>query len=893
MSKIDFQGVRVHTLDHDFNFDPLGGIGRSGGTTTGGVGQVGDHTMQSEDAPLVRQSGRVPGPQKSIGRWFSKLLDKIASPSRRIQGRYERALEDYSAQAGKVMGRLVSLSEIAKTASEVPLEQMNALREDLTKLREEAHQLMRMGVSYKDLATARISRNIAILTNNGTIDPKELYSLKHENLLATLIDQFKGNDKLAGMAEDLQFVKNALDAIVNEQAAEIDNEVEQALPETVASLETHAEETPQATSRYSSQSIGEQVYKNLADTSAAREALANKQELLSQLTGDAKTHLEEALNAVESMMSKTVGMESGLDEKELNDVLTKVDQGMNNAITCAVDLVEQNALNLLGTAHVAGKVQQITAGYVDKEIASLREAQKHNVRAILPAPENDDKGVAQKADDNANEIQVAIRGTQKSIEDISELYGTLTTAINELKRKEEIRNLCLLLKDIADNGFARLPIDVTAQQIYDTCDKIIDALLTGTSDDATTRALCRLSSWKMNGFLSEDAWTKLGNAQELIDKCLSEASKPNKRGDLSGAIPASNALIRLHNREKLHKIIGDVGALLNQAKIPSADALTAQALKVSKSVLAKSDFAQIQAELSRLMSNIALATMQVQTPIIFSSQPYVTGLDQKAALKALGHLKVCMDELCASFPIDTPKALKKRTALAGMMKEAEQLNRAAQNVADAFAPYQPKFFSPNKVIRPNEISVAEQIAVVMESCNEDDDAKLLEMMEDSKWRDAKHGDKHATARDAIAQLLIVLKPFRDKYGKESIINHFNMYLNPGMKKKAAADQDAGTQKNDRPNPADGTNIFAHDIYLGFDNKIHVLINTNRQILSAQGAKWITLPTPEAVLSAGDSISTGTDRLDLVLNNDHNRNEFYPWFYSELMRYFNNEHVDLK
>ncbi len=802
----------TRALDFDFNFDALGGLG-----------QVGSHTVQQIETHEPPQTRRIIEPERTIGRWFSKLLDRITPETWRIQGRYDRALEDYSAQAGKVMGRLSLLTHVGKGTKEYS-DQMDALRGDLVKLREEAYQLMRMGFDYKDIAMARISRNIAILTNNGTVTSRELYHLKFGDLLPSLINEFTNPDQpQPEMAEDLQFLKDALDAIIRNQAEAINAPLQaEGTAEVTAPEESETPPPPQ--SRYTEHSIGEQIFKNLAFTSSAREALANKETLLSQLTGDARAYLEHALDAVE-FMNETIGMESGLNEELLNAALENVEEGMNQAITCAVELVENNALPFLDTSRVIGNVQQIEYNDVVKEILAFHEAQDINERPIQITPESIGKPVGQ-----LNQIQIAIRGAQKSIGEISELYGKLTNAVKELKEKSEIQRLCLIVKDLADNGSTHLPEGVPPEEFCEACDEIIGILLSGVPKESTPEAWTKLVNWMGKDGIPDDMKEIFGKAKNQIACHISKFEKEVLTYLETGVLPtvesAGASLDRL-NRQTLHKIINDVGALLQQSGIPSAEALHAQALRVSQSVSAGKELTQIQAELSRLMTNMALATMQMRTPVIRSSQPdvRVSQENQDKATSALRLLETCMNELCAFFPEGSPE----RTDLVQTLKEAEQLNAAAKATAKAFAALQ-----KNKIFK--ESKVAEQVAVVMESCNNDADSMLLEMMNDAKWK--SDDDKLTAGRNAVYSLLNALVPLRAKYGKDAIIHHFNVRWNPPQKPET---EEAAPKKGimrifaamKKIVEQTDTDMDAHDIYLGFDNKFHVLINTDRQFRSNQ------------------------------------------------------------
>ena len=72
--------TRYISLDTDFGYDALGGMGR-----------LGRHSMEVLE-PGTRQTGRIPGPPKTVGRWFAKLLDSLTPSGWRAQGKFRRGL---------------------------------------------------------------------------------------------------------------------------------------------------------------------------------------------------------------------------------------------------------------------------------------------------------------------------------------------------------------------------------------------------------------------------------------------------------------------------------------------------------------------------------------------------------------------------------------------------------------------------------------------------------------------------------------------------------------------------------------------------------------------------------------------------------------------------------
>ena len=89
----------------------------------------------------------------------------------------------------------------------------------------------------------------------------------------------------------------------------------------------------------------------------------------------------------------------------------------------------------------------------------------------------------------------------------------------------------------------------------------------------------------------------------------------------------------------------------------------------------------------------------------------------------------------------------------------------------------------------------------------------------------------------------------------------------------------------------------HDVYMGFDGSIHMLINKHLSNLAAelggsrklQGTRWITLPPPDQLRPG---VSTGVHRLDQLLEAGDNRTTFYPQLHQLLTRYFSGIPYDL-
>ena len=158
--------------------------------------------------------------------------------------------------------------------------------------------------------------------------------------------------------------------------------------------------------------------------------------------------------------------------------------------------------------------------------------------------------------------------------------------------------------------------------------------------------------------------------------------------------------------------------------------------------------------------------------------------------------------------------------------------------------------------------MAEQLAVCLESGRDDSETALRGMLEGSRWNKGKHSE----ARDAVYAFLEALHPVRDCRNQSQLLRFLSNRLSQAF--------------------------IPHDVYMGFDGSIHMLINTDRQGLmeskKVQGTRWITLPPPEK-LQPG--VSTGVHRLDELLKNADNRTNFYPDLHRLLTNYFSGVSYD--
>ena len=187
--------TRYISLDTDFGYDALGGMGR-----------LGRHSMEVLE-PGTRQTDRIPGPPKTVGRWFAKLLDSLTPASWRAQGKFRRGLEDFSAQTGRILGHLRNAAAGAPDDPQRRADLESALRE-LAGLRQAARPMTSRGADYAELLQTRVRRNMAILREEAPQRAVELRQLQTSGLLDAVIADL--DDGQADMAADLALIRDAL-----------------------------------------------------------------------------------------------------------------------------------------------------------------------------------------------------------------------------------------------------------------------------------------------------------------------------------------------------------------------------------------------------------------------------------------------------------------------------------------------------------------------------------------------------------------------------------------------------------------------------------------------------------------------------------------------------------
>lgn len=324
-----------------------------------------------------------------------------------------------------------------------------------------------------------------------------------------------------------------------------------------------------------------------------------------------------------------------------------------------------------------------------------------------------------------------------------------------------------------------------------------------------------------------------------------------------GTSRAEAKFIQLEQTRAVHQVIGDAGALLQRARLPQADSLIAWGLQISRrtmklrtaewnsSEMRQQAVLELRSSISRFMSHLALARMQTVNPTVRSAQPQARNLDADTALEGLGLLQRSVEILVAGLG-DEEGGVVSRVAMNDGLSMIEKGEAAAVACGRLLAN-----------VAHKETAVAEQLAVCVESGLDDAEASLRGMLEGSRWNKGKHSE----AKAAINAFLETLGPVRESRKQSETLRLFAEKL--------------------------GHNIVPHDAYMGFDGRIHLLINTDRQNMegasrSVQGTRWVILPEPDSLHA---DISTGVNRLDRLLSIPENRTAFYPEFYRVLKTLF--------
>ena len=786
--------TRYISLDTDFGYDALGGMGR-----------LGRHSMEVLE-PGTRQTDRIPGPPKTVGRWFAKLLDSLTPASWRAQGKFRRGLEDFSAQTGRILGHLRNAAAGAPDDPQRRADLESALRE-LAGLRQAARPMTSRGADYAELLQTRVRRNMAILREEAPQRAVELRQLQTSGLLDAVIADL--DDGQADMAADLALIRDALHTGADDMAARVEARATDLGTASAAPVD----DTPPATaphpyrSRFSPAALRDFFLGRITFREEALQALQERQATLARFTGEARDTLQAALEAVDAVLQDRLTA----DADSFAHVQHQVDEKMRRAIHCALDDVCGLALRHLDTSESVGQEGQdfrrIDADFVRQELAALERGDR---------PASGDSAPADTVRPDADPFRQGIRQARRQIRDISRLYGQLTEGLGELAQRDSRCRACLLLHELAESD---LPPDMDRQEWGRACDTLIEALRSPATD-----------AWAVRDALS------------VIDRRTGDA---------------------LEQARALHQVVGHAGALLQRARLPQADSLVSQGLQISRLALRlrtngprepehrQQAITELRTSVARFMANLTLARMQTENPTVHSAQPEARGLDTDGAREGLDLIRQSVERILGGLQ-DQEGGVVARAALQDGLRLLEKGRDAAVACGRLL----------DNAIR-KETGVAEQLAVCLESGRDDAATALHGLLEGSRWTKGKHGE----AKAAIDAFLAALRPVQESRGQSRLLRFLANRLSGAF--------------------------TPHDVYMGFDGSIHMLINTDRQGLGGsrklQGTRWITLPPPDQLRPG---VSTGVHRLDQLLDAGDNRTTFYPQLHQLLTRYFSGIPYDL-
>lgn len=829
--------TRYIGLDTDFGYDALGGMGR-----------LGRHSMEVLE-PGTRQSDRIPGPPRTVGRWFAKLLDSLTPAGWRAQGKFRRGLEDFSAQTGRILGHLRNAAAGAPDDPQRRADLGSALRE-LAGLRQAARPMTSRGTDYAELLQTRVRRNMAILREEDPQRAQELRQLQTSGLLDAVIADL--DDGQADMAADLALIRDALHTGADDMAARVETRATDLGASPAAPVDDATPQTaPQPyRSRFSPAALRDFFLGRLTFREEARQALQERQATLARFTGEARDSLQAALEAVDAVLQDRLAA----DADSFAHVQHQVDEKMRRAIHCALEDVCGLALRHLDTPESVGQEGQdfrrIDAGFVRQELAALE-------RGDRPAG---DSAPTDTARPDADPFRQGIRQARRQIQDISRLYGQLTEGLGELAQRDSRCRACLLLHGLAETD---LPPDMDDQEWGRACDTLIEALRSpGTDPWAVRDALAVIDRRTGDARMPEAVRQRFREGRAALLRHL-EPATDRPVFQLAGTGQAESRLDALEQARALHQVVGHAGALLQRARLPQADSLISQGLHISRLALRlrtdspretehrQQAITELRTSVARFMANLTLARMQTENPTVHSAQSEARGLDTSGAREGLDLIRQSVGRILDSLQ-DQEGGVVARAALQDGLRLLEKGRDAAVACGRLL----------DNVIH-KETDVAEQLAVCLESGRDDAAAALHGLLEGSRWAKGKHGE----AKAAIDAFLTALRPVQESRGQSQLLRFLANRLSGAF--------------------------TPHDVYMGFDGSIHMLINTDRQGLGGsrklQGTRWITLPPPDQLRPG---VSTGVHRLDQLLDAGDNRTVFYPQLHQLLTRYFSGIPYDL-
>ena len=814
-------------LNTDFGYDALGGVGKTR--------QLGRHEVEVLEAPKYRQSDRVPGPPKTIGRWFNKLLDAITPQSWRAQGKFQRGLEDYAANLNRAMGHLYNTLSV-KGSSVDRASSLNLMLKEMATFKDNAREITSRGVEYKDLLSERMQLNMQIL--------------KHENK-----EQF---DAFVAFKDsgDLNAVINSLDAATQGDIIDDLKLMQESIPDL-----KKTQEKGQSRLAYVFKDLKNFIQENFTLKGRVLKELLDNQGLLKDLSSQARSELVACLDSIKEAGAN---LES-LDMEAIGALKSQALDKMATATRFAMDSVCQKALENLDKSEVVGQsgvaYNNISKEQVKKELDAI------DFHLSADNAQSSAKGDIGSGTDNP--FTVIVRDAKAQIDEISELYAEISDNLNALEHKKAASECASAIKSVISDLEPSEDLEI----LHNT---LIEALQSGYVDARNNfefnsdyeRAIESFKSQlvtadnldvaaKDNALDKLNTIAPLSSEQMILQDRLNQLSLHQKL-NLSHLDDAKGRLNDLAEIKSLHQCLGHVGALFSQSGLGQADMITAKALQVSSAIFAlettnlkgsskvlEGQIKSMVSNLSTCMAQMTLATMQSVNPDVRSSWSKNDGLNQDTVRECCSYMTRALGSLVSRLDSSHGQSVAK-----AVISNGNNLVHTAIRAAQACADLKDK-------------EAAEQLAVCVESARYDADGTLLSMLHGKKWSD--------TAKADVGSHKVAINDFIKASSNLNVTKNQNDLL---------------LFLTDRINRKD---IVVHDVYRGFDNGIYMLINTDRQNMlgkskEVQGTKLVKLPDP-AKLEAG-RINTGVTRLDEFFNNKAVREDFYPKLYSML-----NEHFD--
>lgn len=827
--------VQYARIDTDFGYDALGGIGR-----------LGSHSMETL-SPGVRRTYRVPGPAKTVGRWFSKLLDRITPHSMRAQGKFRRGLEDFSAAAGRMLGHLRNLRWAHTLPSGSP--QRSAVIHDMLKalaeLRRNAVPMTSRGTSYADLLQARLSLNLSILREEQPEIAAELESLGQ----AGVLDDFMGTlspESQQDMINDLRMIRNAL---APEPGAPPQPETSQRLSsEDVTQEETPA---PRYESRHNLNELQRFFHDHCTLRGYAERALQGRQHLMDNLAENAGQALRSALDAIRD--AADTPDDTALPEV-VSHVCALVDEQMDKAIRYATDAVCTFALPYAKeTSSTVGQegadYHPISEQQIAQELNQAEQAVRQGTGLSFSSP------ILQgRSGSDTDPFRTGIRKTRMQIRELSAMYGEMISGLAQLKDQNEKLSLCRMLHELAH---VQLPEHIPSDCFGEACDALIDTLQSSSPENTEGYEphLMNLRNWMQDEYMPANLKATFEERYAQLQHLLGAQRREEVYSlDISSSLSKFDQLEREH---ALHELIEHTGILLRRSGLPQADLLSGEALQLSQTmqkIHAPSGYAlghrelvmqELNAGVARLLGQLAQAEMQVIEPLISSGiSENSTRPEASHALKSFRQaIGLLVDEFCT--PRDGLPAPEGSAILRMTMRQGSECIRLAGEAA--------RVCTTMKSVGKTEKTVLEQVAVCALSGRSEPSATLRNMLSEKVWN---KGHGHQAAKAALEKFLSARDGLTAARKHDDMLKAFSHSM--GKDEKG----------NDR--------IVIHDMRVGLDGILYLLINTDRKTSRSQGVRWISCPPPDKLPALGKS--TGIHRLDDILSLEENRTGFYASFY---------------